>query len=221
MNAENKIGRPLKFKTPKKLEQRITEYFESCFETKWEDELQRDEDGNKLKDETGAWVYKPVRKKVLVKPMSITGLAIALDTSRRTLLDYSEKDGYSHSIKKALEYCHNFVEDGLLNGKINAAAGIFNLKNNYGWKDETEQKIKVDNITKVEFEVKKNDSPTTIDAGVGEEPALLPGPVETDNPQPGGDGQQQVLQPGADVRVDDDPGTKRPDNNLPQDVSIA
>jgi hypothetical protein len=143
MNAENKIGRPLKFKTPKKLEQRITEYFESCFETKWEDELQRDEDGNKLKDETGAWVYKPVRKKVLVKPMSITGLAIALDTSRRTLLDYSEKDGYSHSIKAALDFCHNFVEDGMLSGKINPAAAIFNLKNNYGWIDETEQKTKL------------------------------------------------------------------------------
>jgi len=74
------------------------------------------------------------------KPYTITGLALALDTNRETLLDYEEKDEYSDTIKRAKMKCHNYAEEYLYNGK-NVTGAIFNLKNNYGWKDKTEQEL--------------------------------------------------------------------------------
>lgn len=132
------VGRPLKFKSVKELQKKIEEYFNSCYELKWFDEDKRDSEGNKIKDIKGNNVKTHIQKRVVVKPISITGLAIYLNTSRETLINYEGKDEYFDTIKKAKDYCHNYVEDGILNGKINPAAGIFNLKNNYGWKDKTE-----------------------------------------------------------------------------------
>jgi hypothetical protein len=62
------VGRPLKFKTPKEIEDKANEYFNMC-------------------DEKG-------------KPYTITGLAIALDTDRKTLINYGEKEEFFHTIKK-------------------------------------------------------------------------------------------------------------------------
>lgn len=74
-------------------------------------------------------------------PYTFTGLSLALDTTRETLLDYEEKDQYSDSIKKAKLRCENYAETSLFNGK-NVAGVIFNLKNNYKrWKDKTETDI--------------------------------------------------------------------------------
>lgn len=76
------------------------------------------------------------------EPYTITGLALALDTTRETLLDYEGKDVYSDTIKKAKQRCHNYAEKYLYTGK-NVTGAIFNLKNNYGWKDKTEQDLNV------------------------------------------------------------------------------
>jgi len=111
-------GRPLKFKTVEELDIKIQSYFDSCFEEVVDGE---------------------VKKKNQIKPLTITGLAIFLDTSRDTLLDYKEKPEYSDSIKKALAVCENYAEEKLFGN--NVAGVIFNLKNNYGWKDKTEQDI--------------------------------------------------------------------------------
>jgi len=75
------------------------------------------------------------------EPYTITGLALWLDTSRETLLDYQEKDGFSDTIKRAKLKCENWVEKGMLGNKVNPTAGIFNLKNNYGWRDKVEQEV--------------------------------------------------------------------------------
>jgi len=144
MTNKHPGGRPLKFKSVEDLEKKINEYFESCFEWQWFDELMRDKKGNimyltdKEGNPTTIKLTKPIKKKVQIKPISITGLAVFLDTSRETLMDYQGKKKFSDTIKKAKEFCHNFVEDGLLSGMINPTAGIFNLKNNYGWVDKTE-----------------------------------------------------------------------------------
>lgn len=69
------------------------------------------------------------------EPLTVTGLCIALDTSRETLLDYQGKDEYSYTIKKAKLMCENYAEKQLFKGK-NVIGVIFNLKNNYGWKDQ-------------------------------------------------------------------------------------
>ncbi len=71
------------------------------------------------------------------KPYTITGLALALDTDRRTLLNYEEKDDFFPTIKKIKQKVENYAEEKLFNGS-NTAGVIFNLKNNYGWVDKQE-----------------------------------------------------------------------------------
>lgn len=75
------------------------------------------------------------------EPPMITEMCVFLDTTRETLLDYQSKEGFSDTIKRAKTRCEAAVEKGILLGKMNATAGIFNLKNNYGWRDKTEQDI--------------------------------------------------------------------------------
>jgi len=75
------------------------------------------------------------------KPLTITGLAIALNTTRETLLDYEAKDEFSFTIKKAKTMCENYVEERLF-GNTQVAGAIFNLKNNYKrWKDKSETEM--------------------------------------------------------------------------------
>lgn len=70
------------------------------------------------------------------KPVSITGLALALDTTRETLCDYQEKDEYSDTIKRAKLRVENFYEEKLTFGA--PAGSIFALKN-FDWSDKTQQ----------------------------------------------------------------------------------
>lgn len=70
----------------------------------------------------------------------ITSLALWLDTDRKVLIDYEERPEFSNTIKKAKLRCEQYVEQKLM-GTGNATGAIFNLKNNYGWVDKTEQDI--------------------------------------------------------------------------------
>ncbi len=75
---------------------------------------------------------------VIEEPYTITGLAVALDTSRKVLVEYEDKEEFSNTIKAAKDKCEKQIEVMALKGKFNPAFSIFNLKNNYGWKDKTE-----------------------------------------------------------------------------------
>lgn len=140
----NKRGRPLKFTSVDELEKKIQAYFDSCDPhmeevTEWVEA--RTSEGKLKKDKNGLNYLVKITHKVLTKqkPYTITGLALALDTSRETLLDYEDKEDFSDTIKKAKDKCHNYVENSLLTS--NPTGAIFNLKNNYGWKDKTETDI--------------------------------------------------------------------------------
>lgn len=124
-------GRPPKYKTVPELEKLIFAYFESC----WKQKV--DMFGNPifLKDKKGKKTDDPVM--VQFKPYTVTGLAIAIGTTRETLMDYQKKDKFSDTIKRAKEMCHSYAEESLYIGK-NPTGAIFNLKNNWGWKDKTE-----------------------------------------------------------------------------------
>jgi len=75
-------------------------------------------------------------------PLSITGLALALDTNRQTLINYQEKDGYENIVDRAKLMIENAYEIRLIN---NGRSGdIFALKN-FGWADRQE----IDNNIKV------------------------------------------------------------------------
>lgn len=66
---------------------------------------------------------------------TITGLALALDTSRNTLMEYEGKDEFSNTIKKAKEMVENSYEIDLK--KAGRPGTIFALKN-FDWKDKKE-----------------------------------------------------------------------------------
>ena len=89
------------------------------------------------------------------EPLTITGLAIALDTYRQTLMNYEEKDEFFDTIKKAKQKIENFAEKKLYDKDVPTTGVIFNLKNNYGWVDRQEVDSKVnlsyeDTLKKVE-----------------------------------------------------------------------
>lgn len=72
---------------------------------------------------------------------TITGLALDLDTTRDTLIDYQNRDKFSYTVKKAKLFIHNYAEQELFRTSGNVTGIIFNLKNNWGWKDKTEHEI--------------------------------------------------------------------------------
>lgn len=75
------------------------------------------------------------------EPYTITGLCIALDICRDTLCEYAKKEEFSDTIKKAKLRVENYLEKHLI---TDGGTGIiFNLKNNFGWKDKQEN-INVD-----------------------------------------------------------------------------
>lgn len=71
------------------------------------------------------------------EPYTITGLCIALDICRDTLCEYAKKEEFSDTIKKAKLRVENYLEKHLITD--NGTTGIiFNLKNNFGWRDKQE-----------------------------------------------------------------------------------
>ena len=67
------------------------------------------------------------------QPPTVTGLAMALDMSREGLVNYAKKDEFFDAINKAKGKIEAFLEKRLFGH--NVAGVIFNLKNNYRWKD--------------------------------------------------------------------------------------
>lgn len=64
---------------------------------------------------------------------TMSGLAYHLDIDRKTLLNYSHEDLFFLTIKKARERVHKALEQRLYGNNVTGI--IFNLKNNFGWKD--------------------------------------------------------------------------------------
>lgn len=71
---------------------------------------------------------------------TVTGLALALDLDRRSLVNYGEREEFMPAIKRARARVENYIEQTLLEGKATAGA-IFNLKNNFGWIDEKQHNV--------------------------------------------------------------------------------
>ena len=113
-------GRPILFKNKDILQEKIDAYFDSCYRTNEE------------------WV------KECIRPLTISWLAVELKTSRKVLIEYDEKEEFSNTIKKAKQRIENWTEEQLYRN-TQVTGVIFNLKNNYDWKDKSE----VDNNTKI------------------------------------------------------------------------
>lgn len=69
------------------------------------------------------------------EPITITGLALALGTSRETLCEYEERDEFVDTIKTAKLRVQHAYEKRLV--RRGNGGDIFALKN-FGWKDKSE-----------------------------------------------------------------------------------
>lgn len=141
MTSKNPGGRPLLFKDATELQAKIDAYFAECDPhlidtTEWVES--RDSKGKLNKDENGLNFLIEVHHKVITPqiPYSVTGLALALGTNRETLINYEEREEFFDTIKKAKLKIENYLELQLQG--TSPTGTIFNLKNNYGWKDKTE-----------------------------------------------------------------------------------
>lgn len=180
----SQMGRPLKFKSVPALRKKIQAYFDNC-DPHWidvevwvhpykelEESLESQPQGGALKrtrskDYTAPMVIEKRKQLTDQKPYTITGLALALGTSRETLLEYEERPDFVDTIKDAKLKCQYFTEQYLYTGK-NATGAIFSLKNNYGWVDKSEVDNKhelvqpiLGNVSKrVDADVHSDDSDT-------------------------------------------------------------
>jgi hypothetical protein len=72
------------------------------------------------------------------KRLTITGLCVHLGVwDRRAFYDQANRDGFSHSVKRARMLVEADYEDRLDNREIPQAGTIFALKN-FGWTDKQE-----------------------------------------------------------------------------------
>lgn len=72
------------------------------------------------------------------RPYTMSGLAYALGMDRRTLINYGKDEKFFHSVKRAKEFVEQSLEEKLISTPGIATGIIFNLKNNYDWKDKQE-----------------------------------------------------------------------------------
>ena len=73
------------------------------------------------------------------KPYTVCGLALALGLDRKALIEYAQQPEFSNTIKKAKLRIEAQLEERLMDKAFSTPGVIFNLKNNFGWRDE--QKI--------------------------------------------------------------------------------
>jgi hypothetical protein len=72
-------------------------------------------------------------------PLTMSGLANALGVSRVTLMNYEHRDArFLNAVKRARSAVEQQLEEGLLTREKQVAGHIFNLKNNFGWRDTQE-----------------------------------------------------------------------------------
>ena len=108
-------GQPLAFATAKELDNKVEEFFESdeAFIINFKDEVEER-------------IFAP----------TMAGLALYLGVDRRTVVNYSNKEEYFPTIRKARARIESHLEKKLYGNNVTGL--IFNLKNNFNWKDKTE-----------------------------------------------------------------------------------
>lgn len=123
-------GRPPKYETKEELQKVIDLYFLVC-------QVRETGDITLIEGLTEE-EHQIINDNPSNKP-TVSGLAYALGMTRKTLCEYEKDDEFSNTIKRAKQRIEIYLEESLSN---NACAGtIFNLKNNFKWKDKHEQEI--------------------------------------------------------------------------------
>jgi len=143
----HKVGRPLKFRTPRELANKIEAYFEA----------------RRQLDDKGNW------DGISYIHLGVTDLACWLNVDRVTILDYENKnDKFSLPIKEAKSRIEAWLELQLQKNPRTAGV-IFTMVNNQGWANKIEQQndntytIKVNNYAHARIEPPKVE-PIVLDA---------------------------------------------------------
>ena len=108
--TNKEVGRPLLFETPEAMQEAIDEYFNT-------------DAFMEMGDNT---IFAP----------TVSGLALSLDMDRKSFVNYSKRDEYFPTIKRARERIAVALEQRLYGNNVTGI--IFNLKNNFDWKDRQE-----------------------------------------------------------------------------------
>jgi hypothetical protein len=124
------VGRPVKYETKEEMQRIIDLYFLAC-------KVRQSEDNGLL--EGLAIEDLEIIKDIEGNIPTVAGLAYALNMTRETIRCYGEKDEFSDTIKRAKQRIEISLEQRLAGNNVTGA--IFNLKNNFGWKDKTEQEL--------------------------------------------------------------------------------
>lgn len=130
--AKSNAGAPPKYKTAAEMQKKIDEYFKDC-------------EGKVLKDDDGTPLFNKYGQPIVVgeKPLTITGLALALGfTSRQALLNYQAKPEFVDTVTRAKSRVEAYAEARLFD-KDGANGAKFSLANNFeGWREK--QQIEAD-----------------------------------------------------------------------------
>jgi len=155
-------GRPRKWNDPEQLADLIQDYIdETTFNVPRVDKENKPVLNNK---------GDQIQDTYFSKPPTITGLCLHLGCSRETLNDYSHKKEYSDTIKKYKDLVENHLEEELHRNQGQVTGIIFNLKNNFGWKDKQE----ID-TTNVNIDVTQNLSDEALEKAIKEAEERLNG----------------------------------------------
>lgn len=113
------------YKTPEDMQKVIDEYFDWC-------------------DNRTKTIYDNKTAHEIVinfpAPYTMSGLARKLGFSRQALSDYKKKDEFLDTITRARERVEEDIETRLMETR-NEKGAMFNLKNNFGWRDKTETEL--------------------------------------------------------------------------------
>ena len=112
-------GRMPKYRDPEILQQKIDEYFDMC-------------------DNTFIISYVNNQEKKTQKPYTISGLCVYLNICNDTLIEYEKNPNFVDILKNARMKILNYVVENASTGGLNPTFSIFNLKNNFHWKDKQE-----------------------------------------------------------------------------------
>lgn len=136
-------GRPPKYRTAEEMQTKIDEYFKEC-----EGEILRDKNGEPIIDKWGNAVI------VRAKPLTITGLALALGfNTRQALLNYQGKEEFVDTILRAKSIVEQYAEERLYD-KDGANGAKFSLANNFsGWREKQSIEADVKNDITISIEL--------------------------------------------------------------------
>lgn len=138
-----KVGRPPIYKSKEEIQEKIDAYFQEC-------------KGKILTDEEGKAIVDKYNNPIIIdsKPLTITGLALALGfNSRQALLNYQGRAEFNDTITRAKSRIEQYAEERLFD-KDGANGAKFTLANNFeGWKEKQQIEADVSNTVTINIEL--------------------------------------------------------------------